>query len=473
MTNTKLRMPLAALATAILSACTVGPDYQAPELKASELTNLTAAAQSGVSQDPLWWRQFDDPQLNQLIEATLNNNPSLAAARANVDAAYAQFMDISNDILPSGDIQASHQAQSQLTPGMGDARIHSRSARLGANLNWTLDLFGKLRRATEAAQADAQVSEQAWQEVRISLLAEVANQYATSQALNSRIQVARQNLQSLTQTRAIIQARLDSGYASQLDLLRMDAQLKGVEASIPQLEAQRLRSRNTLLALAGGSQQLPDWQWQDRALPKLSQPVAISQPERLLQARPNVQQAERQLAAATARIGVAKAARYPELSVNGFLGFLSLGSTEFDSQTRAWSLAPSLRLPAFDMSSVEAQIDVANARQRVALANLQQQWLNAVADAQSALTDYSFSQQQSHLLQAQVDASQQALQLAQLQYDAGAIELLDLLDSQRTLLATHDNLVQAQHRTFSALTNVYTAFGGSLTVPESDLLASH
>lgn len=466
-----IQMPVAALAVAVLSACAVGPDYQPPELKANELTNLTAAMQSGVSQEPLWWRQFDDPQLNQLIEATLQNNPSLAAARANVDAAYAQFMDISNDILPHGDIKVLHQAQNQLVPGMGDARIHSRSARLGANLNWILDLFGKLRRATEAAQADAQASEQAWQDVRVSLLAEVANQYATSQALSSRIEVARQNLRSLTKTRTIIQARLDSGYASQLDLLRMDAQLKGVEASIPMLEAQRLRSRNALLALAGGSQQLPDWQWQDRALPRLSHPVAINQPDRLLQARPDIKQAERQLAAATARIGVAKAARYPELSVNGFLGFLSLGGSHFDSQTQAWSLAPSLSLPALDLSSVEAQIDVANARQRAALANLQQHWLNAVADAQSALTDYSHSQQQSHLLQAQVEASQQALQLAQLQYDAGAIELLDLLDSQRTLLAARDNLVQAQHRTFSALTGVYTAFGGSLAPPE--LLASH
>ncbi|GAA0370560.1 TolC family protein [Bowmanella denitrificans] len=463
MTNSLIKMPLAALAVAVLSACAVGPDYRAPELIATELTDLTANVQSGVSQDPLWWRQFDDPQLNQLIEATLKNNPSLAAARANVDAAYAQFMDISNDILPSGDIQAVHQAQNQLAPGMGDQRVHSRSFRLGAQLNWTVDLFGKLRRATEAAEADAKASEQAWRDIRINLLSQVANQYATSQALSARVAVAKRNLQSLARTRTIIQARLESGYASQLDLLRIDAQVKGVEASIPALQAQAERSRNSLLALAGGRQKLTDWQWLDSDLPQLNKPVAIEQPQELLRQRPDVQLAERRLASATARIGVAQAAQYPELSVNGFLGYLSLGGTSPDSQTRAWSLAPSLSWPGLDLSSVQAQIDIANAREREALANLQGQWLGAVADAQSALSDYSKSQQQTHLLEAQVLASQQALELAQLQYDAGAIELLDLLDSERTLLAARDNLVQAQNRTFVALSEVYRAFGGRLT----------
>ncbi|GAB3034964.1 efflux transporter outer membrane subunit [Bowmanella dokdonensis] len=458
-------LPLAITLCLVLPGCALGPDYQEPELAASELENASfggADFESDQAFEPLWWRQFDDQQLNRLIQATLAHNPSLSAARANMQAAYARFLDIGNDTLPSGDLSGSYQAQDQVVPGQGTQRINSRSVRIGADLSWTIDLFGKLRRATEAAQADAEASQFAWQDLQVSLVAQVADSYATLNGLNARIEVARENLQSLARTRQIIQARFESGYASELDLLRVQAQLKGVEASLPDLEARAQRTRYLLVALAGGEQKLGGWQWQQTTLPGLRQPVALGEPVELLRQRADVRQAERRLAAATASVGVSEAAQYPALSVTGFLGFLSPGASELGSETRAWSLAPSLSLPLFDLSSVRARIQVANANQQAALANLQQQWLDAVSEAQSALHDYAKVQQRSHLLAAQVEAASRALELAQVQYDAGAIELLDLLDTQRSLLAARDNLVQAQALTFSALTEVYRAFGGGL-----------
>lgn len=457
---------LSAVAAALfLSGCVaVGPDYHAPET-----TTVAVQTKQNVAlteREQLWWQHFDDAALNTLVDRALANNPSLDIARANVSAAYALFDDVDNDDYLIGDVGLDYSAQDQAAPGFIDQRFNARSYRAGANLSWNLDLFGKLERAAQAARADAESQFYAWQDVQIELVAQIARTYGEYKGAQARIEVAQRNIDSLQKTREVILYRVEAGFASDLDRLRIDAQLKGVEATIPALKAESDRLFNTLAALSGTTPDaflIEQTQWD---LPQLDKPLAIGEPTELLRRRADLHQAERQLAAATARVGSRTAALYPDLSVTGFVGFLSGSAGALGNQTRAWSVAPSLSWPAFDLRSVEAQLDIANAEERAAFARFRQQLLAVLSEAQTSLDVYAQTQQQLHLLQEQVSASEQSLSLAQLQYEAGSIDLLDLLDVERTLLAAKDNLALAQIRVFTDIVEVYRSFGGGLSAAD-------
>ncbi len=456
------------MSSLVLTACvSVGPDYNASTTPESDV--IIAQQIKFDSRASLWWEQFNEPTLNRLIELALQYNQTLEAARANVTAAYALFDDAETAGWPEGGPNLGYNAQKQATPGVNEQRVDIRSYRAGAQLTWSLDLFGKLRRAAEAALADAQAQQFAWYDLQVSLSAQIAQTYVQLKGSKARILVAENNIDRLQKMRSIINARVDAGFASELDLHRIDAELYGVKASIPGLESTAERAKYALVALVGGKAVLTDIDWGklDDNLPGLDSPLAIGDPRDLLRRRADLHAAERELAAATATIGINVADLYPDLSVTGFLGFLagdfsSLG----DSGTKAWSVAPSLSWSVFNLNSIQAQIDVANARQKGALANFKQKTLEAVSQAQSALSDYAKMQQQRHLLSAQTQASRDALRLAQARYDAGAIDFFDVLDVERALLAAEDSLVQSKIRTFTAIIAVYQAFGGGFEPEE-------
>ncbi|GAB5381324.1 MAG: TolC family protein [Aliiglaciecola sp.] len=477
------------MASLTLAGCAnVVADYQSP-LEATSLvsSSITEHNVDIAAQQLQWWKNFDDQDLDQLIALTLKQNPSLKIARANVDAAYAVFRDTDNNNSIQGDVGASYTAQDQAVPGLSDQRVNTRTYRAGADLRWSLDLFNKLEYAARAAKANAKQQEYAWQEVKVNLIAQTTALFGELKALQARTLVAQQNVQSLTKTEAVIQARLDAGFSSELDLLRIQSQVKGVEASIPGLKAQQARVTNTLLALAGLS---PN----DRSLSLFSdeafslksnirslsikRPIAIGTSQALLKRRPDVYAAERQLAAANSQLGFETASLYPDISVSGFVGFLSGDIANLGNQTKAWSIAPSISWPAFDLDSVDARIDTADANIKAAAAQFERTVLDALNEAQTALQVYTQSQKQLNLLEMQVDASEKALNLAQLQYDAGSIDLLVLLDAERSVLAAKDNLAQTQAIVFSNIIEIYRAFGGNLISPDSieterSLLVAH
>jgi len=458
--------PIVAVLTALLVAgCTaVGPDYQTPAPAVAPIevaTHITLA-----EQEANWWQRFNDPLLNELVGLTLANNPSLAAAQANVTAAYAIFRDVDNNNQPNGTLNADYTAQDQIIPGSGDERRNLRSYRVGTLWQWQIDLFGKLKRASEAALADADAQYYQWQDLQINLVAQVAETYAQLKGIRERIDVAQRTIGTLQQTRGIINSRLEAGFASPLDLHRIDAQLYGVKARIPQLSATYARIQNTLIALVGGQDNMGviNLAAIDSGLPELDAPLAIGEPTQLLRRRADLRAAERRLAAASASIGVATADLYPELSLSGFLGFLAGNSSTLNSDSRAWSIAPSLSWSVLDLGSVNARIATANAREQAALASFKQAVLGAVSETQTALSQYAETQRQRHLLEAQTRASQSALDIAKLQYEAGTIDLLDILDTERTLLAAEDNLVQAKTQTLVFIIDVYRAMGGGLVL---------
>ncbi len=445
-----------------LTACvSVGPDFEATELSETRLTGVAAVDLDARSKQ--WWLSFDDPVLDELIDLAISNNFNLKEAQANVDAAFAQFKRSSAAQFPTGGPVFNYSDARQVSPGFSQERSDITSYQLGAQGLWNLDLFGKLRRGTEAARANAEAQAFALNDLHVAITAQVAQTYAELRGVQARIEVTKKNIDSMERMRTIVNERFDVGFASELDFHRIEAQLYGVKATLPVLSSSAERYKNTLIALVGGKSAMGEINLDqfNTTLPSLNKPFAIGNPQKLLRQRADIYASEKQLEAATANIGVQTASLYPDLSVSGFIGFLSGDFSSLgDSQTKAWSIAPSISWSIFNLNAIRANIDIANHQQQAALARFQQTILNALSETESALSDYVEVQKQRHLLEAQVRSSKKALDIAQLQYEAGAIDLFQVLDIERNVLTAQDNLIQSQFRTFSAIVQVYVAFGG-------------
>lgn len=468
------------MAAMVLAGCaSVGPDYQAPSMQLNHYTQVSETVPASQLTQQLvqqnWWKQFGDVQLAQIIALANEHNPTLAAAKANVNRAMAIFEDVRDNDLPLGSALASYSAQGQIFPGVGalesdqtsaqySPRVNFHSRQLGLFAGWQLDIVGKFARAEEAANADAEAAFYTWQEARLTLLSNVANSWMLYRSLQNRLLVAEETLSSLNRTQDIVQAQVDAGFATRLDSLRVEGQVAAVNAEIPVLKAQTEATRQLLIALAGGEVKLADFDWSAKPVPVLAKPVALEESSDFLKKRPDVLAAERRLASATAAIGVAKADLYPSLSLNGFLGFLSTQGSVVSGDAKAWSLTPGINWQALDLDSVYARIRAADARQEANLAQFEQTVLQAIAQTRSSLEYYTQSQQRLHALEAQVSASEAALELAKYQYKNGAIGLLDLLDVERQWLSSRDQQVSAQAQMSSALIAIYTALGGGVLV---------
>lgn len=454
-----------ALAIFTLSGCAVGPDYTAP--RAVEQIPLDQPYQQ-ASNATRWWRAFDDAELNRLVSIALEQNRSLQKAHANVERAAAIFMDADNDWLPKGSLDAGYQANENSTIAAADNNTVSRGNSVGANLSWDLDLFGKIRRATQAAAANAQQASVLWHEAQTQIISQVASSYGDYRGAQMRLQVAEKNLENLQQTRTIVEVRLDAGFASDFELARVDAQFYEIKAMVPVFSADLLRAKATLSALLGfapGELTLTD----ASPLPQLSQPVSINDSRDYLKYRADVAAAERRLAASTADIGVVTADLYPSLSIKGFLGFVSAPGLALNAANQAWSVAPTLSWQVADLGSVKSRIRAANASARMALADFEQQVLDAVNDIQLSLDEYNLSREQQLFSEQQYKASTKAMLIARVRYEAGSGEFFDLLDAERTWLTSRDQLAQIQHQSFAKLVSVYRVFAGGLTIERQEV----
>ncbi len=462
------------LVALLLTSCAVGPDYQAPELEPVKLfdheqqpQHANNKLQTTINHD--WWQQFNDIHLNKLINIADQYNPSVAIARANLDKAMAIFDDISDDDQLSGFVTGVYSVQRQVIPGDLSAepeRPRLESRRLGLDLSWTVDLVGKFARAEEAAKADAEAAYFAWQDAKLSLLNQVASTYIQYRGAQARLAVAENTLASLSRTQEVVLNQVEVGFASELDALRVKGQLASVKASLPSIRAEAEAARQVLMSLAGGEDNLAGFDWLADEIPSLNKPIALASSTNFLQNRPDVREAERQLAAATAGIGVAKADLYPSLSLAGFLGFLSNRGSVINSDVQAWSVTPSIGWNALDLDSVRARIKIADASQTASLERFELTLLDAIAQTRTSLSNYTQLQQRLHALDEQVEANQGALSLAQYQYKNGAISLLDLLDIERQWLSSRDEKVIAHAQTTRSLVDIYVALGGGVLTTE-------
>lgn len=460
-----------ALLTLALAGCVVGPDYKTPDTAPA---NLAAAQDQGNAHydrsrlEALWWQQFEDPTLNQLVGQALNGNRDLRGAFARVKAARAIRDDVANDALPVVTTGVSSDVGKGQVPGQTERRVNVERYDLGLDMAWEVDLFGRIQRQLEASDAQQGAAEAQLQDLRVTLIADVVDAYGQLRGSQLRERIARDNLKNQQDSRGITVQLRDLGVGDAFDVVRADARLAGVEASIPVLEAEQARARHRIATLLGQRPEALSVDLSPRPLPAIAKALPIGDPGELLRRRPDIRAAERQLGAATANIGVATADLFPRVSLTGFLGFTAArGSQIGSSAAQAWSLGPRINWAAFDLGSVRARIRGANADAEEALATYEQQVLLALEESENAFSDYARRQQRLVSLIRQSEASRSAAELAGLRYREGSVDYLVLLDAERERLAAEDAQAQGEVDLYHGIVEIYKALGGGPDVPNA------
>jgi multidrug efflux system outer membrane protein len=446
----------------MLGACAVGPDYRAPHIPvADEFANLAGVELSGVEQE--FWKSFQDPMLDELVERALAANHEVRIALARLREARAVRGEAQLDLMPTTTVRAGHT----------EARTSERTARLpnnseqsyyqaGFDTSWELDVFGGVQRNLEARTALLQSAAASVQTTQVSVTAEVARNYLELRGLQERLQVARRNAANQQESLDLTSARLEVGRGTQLDVARARAQLDATRSTIPDLEAQSNSAMLRLSVLTGelpgallGRLETP------RALPQLPAVHGIGTPESLLRRRPDVRSAERELAAATARVGIAIADLFPRISFTGSWGFDAADTGDLThAGSESYGFGPSIRWAAFDLGRVRQRIRQREAASDGALARYEQTVLRALQEADDALTAYAKARSKQQYLESSAAASAQAAQLARARFDNGVADFFTVLDTERTRLEAEDRRAQGASQAATSLLAMYKALGG-------------
>ncbi|RMQ31778.1 Outer membrane efflux protein [Pseudomonas amygdali pv. mori] len=444
-----------------LAACAVGPDYKAPVTAPAQLASAAQGNYDRSKVDTVWWQQFEDPNLNKLVARSLDGNRDLRVAFARLKAARAIRDDVANDAMPVITSRASSDLGKGQQPGVTERRVNSERYDLGLDMAWEVDLFGRIQRQLEASNADQEAAEANLYQLQVTLIAEVVDAYGQLRGAQLREAIARDNLKNQQSSQDVTTQLRDAGVGNELDVVRAEARLAAVEATVPQLQAEQVRQRNRIATLLGERPENLSVDLSPNKLPAIAKALPIGDPTQVLRNRPDIRAAERQLAASTARIGVATADLFTRVSLSGFLGFTAgRGSQIGSSAAKAWSLGPSITWAAFDLGSVRAQIRSADADAEGALANYEQQVLLALEESENAFSDYDKRQQRLVSLMRQSDASRSAARLASVQYREGTADFLVLLDAERERLAAEDSQAQAEIELYRGIVAIYKALGG-------------
>jgi multidrug efflux system outer membrane protein len=463
------------MATVALAGCAaVGPDYQRPALAMDPAFIGAPNAQPTAADIATFWRGFGDERLNALIERGLAVNGDVKLAMARLQEARASQDEADAAQRPSLGIDTS--ATRSIAPITQQPGL-SRSARTGNVFdssflaNWELDLFGRLRRGSEAAAAQTAADVAHVAAAQTSVAAEVARNYLELRGLQQRLAYTEASLKNQRDTLKLTQARLDNGRGTRLDLARSQGLVAATEAALPTLQSAIERAvfrlatltaqpPRALLVELGTPAPLPGLPFTDLAA------LPAGTTEQWLQRRPDLIAAERQLAAATAGIGIAKSALYPRLSLSGLLGLnaASTGNLGRGASGR-YSLGADLAWTPFDLGGIRARIRASEARAQQSLASFETAVAAALEETEGAFSSYTRSAQRAEKLDLAARSAEEAARLSRVRYEAGVTDFLAVLDAERELLAQRDQLVQAQVGTATALVAVYRSLGGGWGKP--------
>jgi NodT family efflux transporter outer membrane factor (OMF) lipoprotein len=461
----------AVICTALLSGCMVGPNYHRPEVvvPASFSQELAVATNQPSSSLAGWWREFHDPELNSLIEQAQVANHDVRLARARIREARAQAGVTRSALFPSvnADGSYSHERLGENTGNAFVARAAGQSLEqnfynVGFDMNWEIDVFGGNRRALEASKADIGSAEEASRGTMITVIGEVGLNYLDLRGLQTQLTVARDNLALQEKTLALTRDRFRAGLASELDTARAQAQVENTRSEIPQFEQDIQRAIHRLSILTG--KQPADLESQlapPAAIPRVVPGIPIGLPSDLLRRRPDIRQAEREVAGATARVGVATADLFPKFYLTGLAGLESLSASDFfNAGSRTWSIGPTLRWPVFTAGRIRQQIKVEDAREEQALIRYEQTVLTSLEEVENALVACGKEQERYAALVKSEAANRRAVELADQRYRSGLVDFLNVLETQRSLLGVQDSLARSERVMDQNLVRLYKALGG-------------
>lgn len=455
------RLLLIAASSAVLAACTtVGPNYRSPAPQApAQQPFLGAASPLFTADEPpgRWWSLFADPVLDRLVQQALTANTDLRVAAANLARARALLRETRAGRLPSTTASGSVTYSNQPEPTPTDTVFD-----IGLDVGYQLDLFGRIRRATEAGRADVGAAQAALDVVRISVAAETARAYADACSAGRQLDVARETVRIQEQTFDLTRRLVAGGRGTALDTGQAGSLLEQTRATLPSLEAECQAALYRLAVLTG----VPPSQFSGEAAqcatpPALSRSIPVGSGATLLARRPDVRQAERELAAATARIGVATAELYPDIQLG-----LSVGSTAtspgdlVSSSGFRLGLGPLISWSFPNTSVARARIAQAQASAQAALARFDDTWLEALQETETALTRYARSQERIAALRRARANSAEAARIARLRYRGGREAFQIVLESERTLAQVESSLAQAEAELSDNLVSLFLALGG-------------
>jgi multidrug efflux system outer membrane protein len=461
------RFILTPLAFAILSACAVGPDYQKPETEAADKFDgleATYSTQEGVAH---FWDTFDDATLQRLVDAATKSNYDVRIALSRVAEARALRRDSAFDLAPSINAGGGYtrskfsQDQAGVQSPAGTSR-HSELYDAGFDAFWELDFFGRVRRGLEASSAELGAVEAAERDALVIVTAEVTRTYFELRGFQQQLDVAQRNVVNQRSTLDLANARLDAGSGTEFDTARAQAQLSATLGTIAPLQAAVARSIHRLSVLVGREPgALRAELAPTRDLPTLPGIVPVGDPAGLLRRRPDIRVAERQLAGATARIGVAVADLFPRVTFTGSAGYVSATSSGLgDSGSEAYTIAPGISWGIFDLGHVQARIAASKAQREGALLQYEKTVLNALEETENSLVTHARARDRLVHDQAAFKASSTAADLARVRYENGASDFLQVLDAERTLLESEDRLARTRTEAATSLIAVYKALGG-------------
>ena len=455
----------------LLAGCTVGPDYHPPRPAMPDRWQTTG--ENGAEAGPLplahWWTLFEDERLGDLVARALDANPDLKIAAARVREARALWRAAGAEEWPSLDAIGAYTRLRRSENVPSSAVRNQDLYQAGFDAGWEIDLFGGVRRSVESAAARAAAAEENRRDVMVTLSAEVAVNYLTLRGSQRRLEIARENIQIQRETVDLTEGRLAAGLGSRLAVVQARSLLASTEARVPALEAAIRQAVYRLDVLMGRE---PGALLDDLLVPGAHLPpppaVPVGLPSDLLRRRPDIRSAERELAAATADIGVATAELFPHFSLGALFGLQSAAAADLlSASSRFWSVGPTLRWPVFDAGRVRALIRVATARQETALALYEKTILTALEEVESAMVGAAKGREADAALARAVETIGQSADIALALYQKGLVDFLNVLQSEQALYQVQDQFVQ--HRQDLAVTYVglFKALGGGWE-PDAD-----
>jgi outer membrane protein, multidrug efflux system len=444
-----------------LSACMVGPDYRRPEIDVPAGWRL-GDSEAGEISNIAWWDQFEDPILSQLVRTALANNKDLEIATANVDQATAQYGIVRSAQFPQLNANvAGERDHASKTTALGSASGRGEFNDFAVNLSasFELDLWGRLRRASESARASLLASEQGKGTVVLTVVASVATGYIQLRALDRQLEIAQYTSQSLGEAARLQQVRFEEGAVPESDYQQAESQYREAVARVPELEREIAQQENFLNVLLGRN---PGPIPRGRDIDALLFPVVPSGlPAALLERRPDIRQAEQNLIAANANIGVAKAAYYPDISLTALFGSESAQLSDlFKGPSKVWTYGGSVLQPIFNAGRIQGQVAQAEAVQRQTLYTYEKSIISAFQDVENALIDRTKFGEIRREQAKNVEALRRFRDLAALRYTEGATIYLEVATAEQALFNAQLAYVTTQSQLFQSYANLYKAMGG-------------
>jgi len=452
-----------------LGGCMVGPDYKRPTLDMPKSWRFEEAAAKDTA-NTAWWGQFDDPVLNDLIQIALQENKDAKIAAARVEQFMGQYGTTRAALFPQvgAGASASRQRASQVTgptplEKIGNVDPTYNNYEIYLNAAWEIDLWGKLRRATEAARADLLSSEESRRAVILTLVSSAAGSYVNLRDLDKQYEIAKQTAGVREGSYQLFKLRFEGGIISELELSQVKSEYEEALSRIPFYEKLIAQQENALSVLLGRN---PGPIPRGKSIDELVLPaIPAGLPSDLLANRPDIRQAEQNLVAANANIGVAKAQYFPTISLTGLLGYASSDLSKlFTSSGFTWAYGVPITAPIFTAGAIAGQVKAAEAVQQQLLIRYQQAIQGAFREVDDALVDQKRSREQLEAQGQQVGTLRQYARIARLRFDEGYTSYLEVLDAERSLFNAQLSYAQTQGTIFQSLVNVYKAMGGGWVV---------